>query len=76
MARTLCYRRIFNGELQRVGFLTPTEFATNLPSFGYLDAIGFDPRAAKYWDQFSADPAVVNIGKPTNSPATDSTISG
>jgi len=49
------YRRIFNEELQRVGFLTPMEFATNLPSFGYLDAIGFDPRAAKYWDQFSAD---------------------
>ncbi len=62
------YRRIFNGELQRVGFLTPAEFATNLPSFGYLDAIGFDPRTAKYWDQFSADPAVVNVGKTTNSP--------
>jgi hypothetical protein len=49
------YRRIFNEELQQVGFLTPAEFAANLPSFGYLDAIGFDPRTAQYWDRFSTN---------------------
>ena len=62
------YRRIFNEELQRTGFLTPTQFAANLPSFGYLDSISFDPRTALYWDQFSADPAVANAGKTNGSP--------
>ncbi len=49
------YRRIFDEELQQVGFLTPAEFAAHLPAFGYLDAIGFDPRTAEYWDRFSTN---------------------
>lgn len=62
------YGRIFAEELQKVGFLTPAQFAASQPSFGYLESIDFDPRTAKYWDLFSADPAVVNVGLTTNSP--------
>lgn len=51
-AEVFGYRRIFNEELQRVGFLSPAGFAAGQPDFGYLDTVGFDPRTADYWDQF------------------------
>jgi hypothetical protein len=53
------YNRIFGEELQAAGFLKPSEFAaTNQPSAEYLTQLSFDPTTAKYWDGFSADPAL------------------
>ncbi len=53
------YARIFQEELDRVGHLTPVEFAAaNRPSTNHLPAIDFDPRTAQFWDDFNADPAV------------------
>ena len=61
------YNRIFDEELRRVGWLTPQSFSDQASlaasTGGYLEGIRFDPRSAKSWDAFNADPAVVNAGK-------------
>ena len=63
------FHRVFGEELRRVGYVTPEQFAASHPQGGlYLPRISFDPRSAKFWDAFNADPAVVNQGLPTNSP--------
>jgi hypothetical protein len=47
------YDRIFREELRRVGFLTPEAFAEAHDLTGrYLEQITFDPRAAKWWENF------------------------
>jgi hypothetical protein len=67
-AEVFGYGRVFEEELARVGYIAPAEFAEQHRPSGYLEAISFDPRDAKYWDAFSADPAVVNQGKTPTSP--------
>lgn len=63
-AETQGYRRVFEEEVRQVGWLTPGEFADQqIQEATYLDRIRFDPRTARYWDAFNADPAVVNQGK-------------
>ena len=63
------YDRIFREELLRAGFLTPAEFAARLPAVGnYLSGLSFDPRAAKFWDLFNANPALVSAALPATSP--------
>lgn len=53
-AEVFGYRRVFNEELKRVGFLAPAEFAASQPTFGYLETIDFDPLAANHGDRFLA----------------------
>jgi hypothetical protein len=63
------FDRVFEEELRRIGLVTPAEFAVEHGAPGpYLDALGFDPRTALYWDQFNADPSVVNEGKEFEAP--------
>lgn len=56
------YAPVFKEELARIGWLTPEDFAANLPHFDYLEELNFDPTTALYWDQFNTDPAVANEG--------------
>ncbi len=63
------YDRVFQEELRKVGFLTPENFAAAHDLTGrYLEAITFDPTAAKYWDGFNTDPLVFNAKLPPTSP--------
>lgn len=66
---TLGYNRVFEEERRRIGWLTPAEFAEqSRAGTTYLESLRFDPRTAKYWDAFNADPAVLNRGKTPVSP--------
>jgi hypothetical protein len=63
-AEVFGYGDAFTQALQRIGQISPDEFAAMFPSTAsYLPAITWDPTTAQYWDLFSADPAVVNAGK-------------
>lgn len=54
----------FAEALSRVGQLSPTEFAARYPSGAdYLPEITWDPTDARYWDLFSVDPEVFNVGR-------------
>ena len=63
-AEVFGYGDAFTQALQRIGQISPDEFAAMFPSTAsYLPAITWDPTTAQYWDLFNADPAVVNAGK-------------
>lgn len=63
------FARILDEESTRVGWLTPQAFADQANHrFDYLPTIGFDPRTAKFWTEFNADPAQVNLGKQRTDP--------
>src|SRR6185503_17243515 len=63
------FHRVYEEEMRRMGYLTPEQFAAiHRPADRYLPRISFDPRSAKFWDAFNADPAVVDQGLTTNSP--------
>ena len=58
------YSAAFAQELQRIGQISPDQFSTMFPSAAnYLPGISWDPTIAQFWDQFNADPDVVNTGK-------------
>ncbi|HNQ91014.1 MAG TPA: DUF3160 domain-containing protein [Verrucomicrobiota bacterium] len=67
-AEVFGYRRVFEEELRRAGWMTPEDFAAALPPTAYRGSLDFDPRQALYWDAFNADPAAVNAGLPPDSP--------
>ncbi len=60
----LGFNRVFDAELRRLGQISAAEFARLYSPTHFLPAISFDPTTAKYWDQFNADPAVVNASVP------------
>ena len=63
-AEVFGYGDAFSQALQRIGQISPDEFAVMFPgTASYLPAITWDPTTAQYWDLFNADPAVVNGDK-------------
>ena len=54
------YGEAFAQELQWIGQIAPEELAALYPGPEYLPGITWDPREAAYWEQFNADPEVVN----------------
>ncbi|MBX3745195.1 MAG: DUF3160 domain-containing protein [Verrucomicrobiae bacterium] len=63
------YEEAFQEELDGLGWLTPEAFAERYPSGAeYLPGITWDPTTAEFWDEFNADPAVVNQGLPWGTP--------
>ncbi len=68
-AEVFGYGAAFARELQRIGQISPEEFAAMFPSgANYLPGISWDPTTAQFWEQFNADPAIVNLGKNYDDP--------
>lgn len=68
-AEVFGYQAAFDAALNRIGQISTDDFAKLYPSGAeYLPGISWDPTTARFWDQFSADPAVVNQGKSWGSP--------
>jgi hypothetical protein len=62
-AEVFGYSDAFAQELQRIGQISPDQFATMFPSAAnYLPGISWDPTTAQFWPQFNADPNQVNAG--------------
>ena len=54
---SLGYTAHFQRELQKIGQISPQEFARRYPGQAkYLDKFGWDPTTAKFWDDFNCDP--------------------
>jgi len=68
-AEVFGYGAAFARELQRIGQISPQEFAAMFPSgANYVPGISWNPTTAQFWEQFNADPAVVNRGKTWGDP--------
>jgi hypothetical protein len=68
-AEVFGYGAAFGQELQRIGQISPEEFAAMFPSgANYVPGISWNPTNAQFWDQFNADPAVANLGKTWGDP--------
>lgn len=51
------YGDAFAQELQRIGQISPDQFAAMFPAeANYLPSLSWDPTSAEYWDQFNAHP--------------------
>lgn len=65
----LGYGDAFARELERIGQITPDEFAERFPnSAAYLPALTWDPTTAEFWDKFNANIEEINQGKDWNQP--------
>ena len=63
-AEVFGYGAAFAQELQRIGQISPEQFAVMFPNAAnYLPGISWDPTTGQFWNQFDVDPAVVNEGK-------------
>ena len=63
-AEVFGYGDAFAQELQRIGQISPDQFAAMFPTpANYLPGLSWDPTTAQFWDQFNADPGKVNEGK-------------
>lgn len=63
-AEVLGYADALERELGRLGQITPEQFASMFAcSASYLPGISWEATGAQFWQDFSADPAVVNEGK-------------
>jgi hypothetical protein len=68
-AEVFGYSAAFARELQRIGQISPEEFAAMFPSgANYVPGISWSPTTAQFWEQFNADPAVVNLDKMDGDP--------
>ncbi|MCI0536624.1 MAG: hypothetical protein L0Z50_15500 [Verrucomicrobiales bacterium] len=68
-AQIFGYDDAFAAGLQRIGQITPEQFADMFaPAANYPPAISWDPTTARFWDQFNADPQKLNGGKNSDSP--------
>jgi hypothetical protein len=68
-AEVFGYGDAFTNALQRIGQISPDQFAVMFAnSANYLPGISWDPTTAQYWDQFNADPNVVNQDKQPDQP--------
>jgi hypothetical protein len=63
-AEVFGYSEAFAKQLQGIGQISPEQFAVIFPSpTNYLLGISWDPTTGQFWDQFNADPVVVNSNK-------------
>ncbi|MGE4181411.1 MAG: DUF3160 domain-containing protein, partial [Limisphaerales bacterium] len=63
-AEVFGYQATFDDALNRRGQISADDFANLYPAGAeYLPGISWDPTTARFWDLFSADPAIVNQGK-------------
>jgi hypothetical protein len=68
-AEVFGYGAAFAQELQRIGQISSDQFASMFPSpTNYLAGISWDPTKAQFWDQFNADPNIVNSNKNEGDP--------
>ena len=68
-AEVFGYGEAFAQELQRIDQISPDQFATMFPSSAnYLPGISWDPTTGQFWNQFNANPDVVNTGKQPGEP--------
>ena len=68
-AEVFGYGSAFAQELQRIGQISPNEFAAMFPnSANYLPGISWDPTTGQFWDQFNADIDKLNAGKEWGQP--------
>ena len=68
-AEVFGYGAAFAEALQRIGPISPSEFAARFPSgANYVPGLSWNPTTAQFWEQFNADPAVVNLGKGRGDP--------
>ena len=68
-AEVFGYADAFAQELQRIGQISPDQFAALYPTTtNYLPGISWDPTAARYWDRFNTNPDVVNSNKTPGDP--------
>lgn len=68
-AEVFGYGEAFAQELQRIGQISPDQFATMYPnSANYLPGLSWDPTTAEFWDQFNADIETGNQGKNEGDP--------
>lgn len=59
------YSAAFDEELKKIGLISPREFAQRYPSkANYVAKLSWDPTTAKFWDEFSRDPATIEPNKP------------
>ena len=63
-AEVFGYGAAFEAALAKIGQISPQAFAERFASgAAYLPGLSWDPTTARFWDQFDADPRVVNVGK-------------
>jgi hypothetical protein len=68
-AEVFGYEDAFANALQRIGQISPDQFAATFPTTAqYLDRVSWDPTGAQFWDRFDANPDVVNRGKNGDAP--------
>lgn len=68
-AEVFGYGDAFEEALDRLGQISPAEFATRFPyPTDYLPKFSWDPTTAAYWESFNADPEVLNLGKGPEDP--------
>jgi hypothetical protein len=68
-AEVFGYGDAFAQELNRIGQISPEEFAAMFPTTtNYLSAISWDPTTAPFWKEFNLDPEKVNAGKNPDQP--------
>src|SRR6266545_171269 len=68
-AEVFGYGAGFARELQRIGQISPDQFAAMFPSrANYLPGISWDPTTAQFWDRFNVDVDVANEGKTWEGP--------
>jgi hypothetical protein len=59
------YTAAWEQELDKIGQITPQEFAQRYPSgTAHLDAIRWDPTTAKFWDRLNLEPEEVPVPGP------------
>jgi hypothetical protein len=60
-AEVFGYGAAIDEELERIGQITPQEFAARFPAPSqYLSALEWDPTTASFWPEFNVDPKVYN----------------
>ena len=68
-AEVFGYGDAFTHELQRIGQISPDQFAAMFPnSANYLPGISWDPTTAQFWDNFNSDIETANQGKEWGQP--------
>jgi hypothetical protein len=68
-AEVFGYSAAFAQQLQRIGQISPDQFAGMFPSpTNYQLHISWDPTTGQFWDQFNANPDVVNSNKNQGDP--------
>ena len=61
---SLGYTAHFQEQLQKIGKITPQEFAQRYPGKArYLEKISWDPTTAKFWEDFNKDPKTISSSK-------------